>query len=169
MHANPGEKILTMSALLAAREGYRRAGRLVVWTNGCFDLMHAGHARSLHAASRLGDILVVGLNSDASVRTLKGPGRPLLAQDDRAELLAALGCVDHVVLFDDLEPSRVLRAVRPDVHCKGADYAPPRGKPVPERAVVEAHGGRVEFLPLLEGLSTSELIRRVLAREGGAG
>jgi D-beta-D-heptose 7-phosphate kinase/D-beta-D-heptose 1-phosphate adenosyltransferase len=134
---------------------------VVVWTNGCFDLFHAGHARSLSAASRLGDVLLVGVNRDASVRFLKGPGRPVLPERDRAELVAALGCVDHVLLFDDLVPTILLEALRPDVHCKGADYAPPGGKPIPERAVVEAYGGRVEFLPLLEGFSTSELIRRV--------
>jgi rfaE bifunctional protein nucleotidyltransferase chain/domain len=161
-------KVVQIPALLALRSAYRDAGRSVVWTNGCFDLMHAGHVRSLHAAADLGDVLVVGLNSDASVRRLKGPGRPVLPEAERAELLAALECVDHVLVFPDDEPSNVLRQLRPDVHCKGAEYAPPRGRPLPERAVVESYGGRVAFLPLVEGLSTTELLRRVrqLSEEG---
>ncbi len=147
--------------LVALREGYRQARRVVVWTNGCFDLLHAGHVRSLGAARAFGDVLIVGLNSDQSVRMLKGTGRPILPQADRAEILAALECVDHVILFDDLVPTRLLEHVRPDVHCKGADYAPPHGKPIPEQAIVEAYGGRVAFLPMLAGISTSELICRI--------
>ena len=147
--------------MLSVREGYRQAERTVVWTSGCFDLLHAGHVRTLQPASRLGVVLVVGLNSDESVRRLKGVGRPTLAEQDRALIVAALECVDHVLVFDDLEPTPILRLLRPEVHCKGADYAPPEGKPIPELVVVEAYGGRVAFLPLLEGLSTTELIRRL--------
>lgn len=155
--------ILTPAALEGLGERLRAAGRVVVWTNGCFDLLHAGHARSLRAARALGDVLVVGLNADASVRRLKGLNRPILPAAERAELLAALGCVDHVVVFDDDTPGPCLRRLRPAVHCKGADYAPPRGKPVPEAALVEAYGGRVVFLPLVEGLSTTDLVRRIKA------
>src|SRR6476659_5832047 len=97
----------------------RQTGRTMVWTNGCFDLLHAGHARSLQAAAALGDVLVVGVNSDAAVRRLKGPGRPLLPQQERAELVAALACVDHVLIFDELTPCAILEQLRPDVHCKG--------------------------------------------------
>src|SRR4051812_35574747 len=154
MRAFRGDKVVLLDSLLTLRAGWRRAGQSVVWTNGCFDLLHAGHVRSLQAAARLGDVLVVGLNSDASVRRLKGPGRPLVPQDERACVLAALVCVDHVVVFDDLTPTALLECLRPDVHCKGAEYAPPNGRPIPEKAVVEAHGGRVEFLPLVEGLSS---------------
>lgn len=161
-------KVVDLATLLSLREAHRRAGRVVVWTNGCFDLLHAGHARSLHAASLLGDVLVVGVNSDDSVRKLKGPARPVLGEGERAELIAALACVDQVVVFADLLPTAVLQVLRPDVHCKGADYAPPHGKPIPEKAVVEAYGGRVEFLPLSEGISTSELIRRVRTLEADA-
>jgi rfaE bifunctional protein nucleotidyltransferase chain/domain len=132
-----------------------------VWTNGCFDLFHAGHVRSLEASAAQGDVLVVGLNSDDSVRQLKGAGRPILPELNRALLLAALECVDHVVIFADLTPTATLQQVQPDVHCKGEDYAPPHGKPIPERAVVEAYGGRVAFLPLVPGISTSELIMRI--------
>jgi D-beta-D-heptose 7-phosphate kinase/D-beta-D-heptose 1-phosphate adenosyltransferase len=154
-------KILDLPSLLSVREAYQQAGRKVVWTNGCFDLLHAGHICSLHAASQLGDVLVVGINSDESVRQLKGAGRPILPADDRVEILAALECVDHVLIFPDLTPLPTLLLLHPEVHCKGADYAPPYGKPIPERAVVEAHGGRVEFLPLTPGISTTELINRV--------
>jgi rfaE bifunctional protein nucleotidyltransferase chain/domain len=115
----------------------------------------------LLAASTLGDILIVGLNSDRSIRRLKGPSRPILPEAERAQILAALECVDHVLVFDDLVPTRLLEQIQPDVHCKGADYAPPHGKPIPERAVVEAYGGRVAFLPLVPGLSTSQLIQRI--------
>jgi len=153
--------ILTPAQLPALGESLRTAGKVVVWTNGCFDLFHAGHARSLRAARSLGDVLVVGLNSDSSVRRLKGLGRPILPAVERAELLASLVCVDHVVVFDDDTPEECIRLLRPAVHCKGADYAPPSGKPIPEAALVEAYGGRVAFLPLVEGLSTSELIRRI--------
>src|SRR5437763_6003936 len=105
-------KVLNLPELQAVRAVYRRAGRTVVWTNGCFDLLHAGHVRSLHAASELGDVLVVGLNSDASVRRLKGEGRPVQSENDRAEVLAALECVDHVVVFDDLTPTETLRQLQ---------------------------------------------------------
>jgi len=154
-------KIVDLPALLSLRQAHRQAKRTVVWTNGCFDLLHAGHIRSLQAASQLGDVLVVGLNSDASVRQLKGEGRPILPALDRAEILAALECVDHVLIFADLTPTATLQLLRPDVHCKGAEYAPPHGRPLPERAVVEAHGGRVAFLPLIAGISTTDVIERI--------
>lgn len=159
--------ILTPADLPALGDALRAAGKVVVWTNGCFDLFHAGHARSLRAARALGDVLVVGVNSDASVRRLKGPSRPVLPAADRAELLASLACVDHVAVFDEDTPEESLRLLRPAVHCKGADYAPPHGKPIPEAALVAAYGGRVAFLPLVAGLSTTELIRRVKALPDG--
>jgi rfaE bifunctional protein nucleotidyltransferase chain/domain len=156
------------TGLLAERARWRAEGRVVVWTNGCFDLLHAGHVRSLRAARALGDILVVGLNGDASVRRLKGPGRPLVPAAERAEVLAALACVDRVVVFDEDTPEAALAWLRPDVHCKGVDYAPPHGKPIPEATLVEGYGGRIVFLPLSPGLSTTELLRRIRAAEEGA-
>lgn len=153
--------VLTPLDLTALGASLRVAGKMVVWTNGCFDLVHAGHVRSLRAARTQGDVLVVGVNSDASVRRLKGPGRPILPAAERAELVAALACVDHVVIFDDDTPEECIRLLRPHVHCKGADYAPPHGKPVPEAALVESYGGRMAYLPLVEGLSTTERIRRI--------
>jgi rfaE bifunctional protein nucleotidyltransferase chain/domain len=161
MRSYKPSKFVDLPALLARRAVYRQQARTVVWTNGCFDLLHAGHVQSLLAASTLGDILIVGLNSDSSIRRLKGPARPILPEAERAQILAALECVDHVLVFDDLVPTRLLEQIQPDVHCKGADYAPPHGKPIPERAVVEAYGGRVAFLPLVPGLSTSQLIQRI--------
>ena len=157
----PRAKIFDWAGLLGERARWRDAAKTVVWTNGCFDLLHAGHIRSLVAARQLGDVLVVGLNSDVSVRQLKGPSRPVMPQAERAELLAALACVDAVVVFDELTPEAALTRLRPDIHCKGADYAPPHGKPVPEKALVEAYGGRVEFLPLLPGVSTTDLVERI--------
>jgi len=152
-----------MDELAAAREQWRAQGRCVVWTNGIFDLLHAGHVRSLRAAKALGDVLIVGINSDASARRYKGPARPVLCAEDRAELLSALEMVDAVVIFDEADPSAALGRLRPDIHCKGEEYADGK-RPVPERATVEAYGGELRFLPLLEGRSTSDVIERI--REG---
>jgi rfaE bifunctional protein nucleotidyltransferase chain/domain len=160
-------KIKDWPGLLAERESWRRNGRIVVWTNGCFDLLHVGHVRSLQAAHVLGDVLVVGLNSDDSVRKLKGNGRPILPADERAELLAALTCVDRIVVFDELTPEAALARLQPDIHCKGADYAPPNGKPISESEVVRSYGGRVEFLPLLPANSTSDIVRKILEMKEG--
>ncbi len=133
----------------------------MVLTNGCLDLLHAGHVLTLQSASQLGDVLIVGLNSDSSVQQLKGEGRPILPDLGRASILTDLECVDHVLILADLTPSAILQLLQPDVHCKGGDYAPPHGKPIPEMAVVEAAVGRVAFLPLLEGISTTDLIDRI--------
>jgi D-glycero-beta-D-manno-heptose 1-phosphate adenylyltransferase len=153
-------KIVAWERLLALRDDWRRDGRKVVWTNGCFDLLHIGHVRSLEAARRLGDVLVVGVNSDQSVREIKGDGRPLVPADQRAEVVAALNAVDYVIVFDEPTPARALEQLRPDVHTKGADY---EGRELPERKVVEAYGGSVELLPLVPGVSTTELARRLRA------
>lgn len=151
-------KVLQWDELLAARERWRDQGLRVVWTNGCFDLVHLGHVRSLEAAGRLGDVLVVGVNGDESVRAIKGDGRPLVPVEQRAEVVAALEVVDHVVVFEEPTPEAALARLRPDVHTKGADY---EGRELPERAVVEAYGGSIELLPLVPGISTSELERRL--------
>jgi rfaE bifunctional protein nucleotidyltransferase chain/domain len=154
-------KLADWDVLLSARSRWAGEGKIVVWTNGCFDLVHPGHVRSLQAAKGLGDVLIVGLNSDDSVRQLKGPGRPVLSQLERAEVLSALACVDCVVIFPELRPDAALLRLKPDVHCKGAEYAPPHGKPIPEMATVACYGGRIEFLPYTGGISTTELIRRI--------
>ncbi len=157
-------KLVSWDVLSIARSQCASEGKTVVWTNGCFDLIHPGHIRSLQAAKRLGDVLIVGLNSDESVRQLKGPARPVLSELERAEVLGALACVDYVVVFPELRPDAALLRFKPDVHCKGAEYAPPRGKPIPEMETVLSYGGRIEFLPYMGGISTTELIRRM--REG---
>ncbi len=133
---------------------------VVVFTNGHFDLLHVGHVRYLQAARGLGDILIVGLNSDASCAARK-PGRPLVPQADRAELLAALGCVDVVVIFDDLTATGLVGALRPTIYVKGGDWGRPGGPYPPEAAVVEAYGGRVAYLPYVPDRSTTLIIQRI--------
>jgi rfaE bifunctional protein nucleotidyltransferase chain/domain len=160
---NINPKVVAWDELMRLRERWQQQGKTVVWTNGCFDLLHVGHARNLQAASRLGDVLVVGLNSDDSVRRLKGSGRPIVPAGERAELLAALECVDAVVVFDELTPEVSLARLQPEVHCKGEDYAPPHGKAFPEGPVVESYGGRIAFLPLVPSISTTALMERIHA------
>jgi phosphoheptose isomerase len=155
---HPPGSVLGLEELLVLRAGWRAAGRTVVWTNGCFDVLHAGHLASLQAVRALGDVVVVGVNADASVRRLKGPGRPVVPAADRAAVLAALRDVDYVVIFEQDTPEQVLSRVQPDISAKGADYAGPHGKPIPERALVEGYGGRVVFLPLVPGRSTTALL-----------
>jgi rfaE bifunctional protein nucleotidyltransferase chain/domain len=147
----------SLDSLLALRRKYRAEGKRVVSTNGCFDLLHVGHVQLLRQARALGDLLVVGLNSDASVQRLKGPGHPLVPETERATLLLALRFVDRVLIFDDPLPNAWLSLVQPDIHCKSADYAP---EAMPETVVVREHGGQVYILPLLPGHSTSRLIRQ---------
>ncbi|MFO0938814.1 MAG: adenylyltransferase/cytidyltransferase family protein [Gemmataceae bacterium] len=162
-------KCVSLPELMTLREQYRRERKTVVWTNGCFDLLHPGHLSSLSAAKALGDVLIVGLNSDASVKAIKGPTRPVLSETDRAAMLSALAVVDHVVIFGDPTPEPTLAALKPDIHTKGQEYAPPNGRPVPEAATVVANGGRMEYLPLVPGISTTELIRRIsTAHSAGA-
>lgn len=156
-------KLVSMDVLVSQRERWRQEGKVVVWTNGCFDVLHVGHLHSLEAARRLGHVLVVGLNDDASVCALKGSGRPFVPAAERATLIAALEVVTRAVIFSGLTPERPLARLQPDIHCKGADYAPPRGLPIPEMATVEGYGGRVEFLPLVPERSTSSLMGRVRA------
>ena len=154
--------------LLAIRAAARAAGSTVVWTNGAFDLLHPGHLASLRQARALGDVLIVGVNSDRSVKAYKGPMRPILYQGERVMMLAALECVSAVIIFDEDTPVESLEKLKPDIHCKGAEYAPPHGRPVPERGVVEAYGGRIEYLPLVPGVSTTEILRRIRFAEGTA-
>lgn len=136
----------------------KRGGKRIVFTNGCFDILHAGHVRYLAAAKKLGDILVLGLNTDESVRHLKGPARPVNSEQDRAEVVGALASVDFVVLFGEQTAEAVLRKVQPDVYAKGADYVE---RPLPEADIVRSYGGEVAFIPLVEGRSTSNIIKRI--------
>lgn len=165
----PREKRREREPLTTIRQTFRVAGKVVVWTNGTFDLLHPGHIRSLELARGLGDVLIVGINSDRSVKAYKGPNRPILNQDERAAMIAALECVDYVTIFDEDTPVEALTVLQPDIHCKGAEYAPPHGRPVPERAVVEGYGGRIEYLPLIVGISTSDVLQRIREKESVSG
>jgi D-beta-D-heptose 7-phosphate kinase/D-beta-D-heptose 1-phosphate adenosyltransferase len=158
-----GSKVRTLDELTAVRAAWSRTGKTVVWTNGCFDLLHVGHIRSFRDAKALGDILIVGINSDASVRAIKGDTRPIVNQADRAELIAALEMVDYVTIFDEPTPVAAISRLRPDIHCKGAEYAD-GARPFPERETVLGYGGRIRFLPLHPGRSTTDLVDRILKR-----
>ena len=151
-------RILEREALLVEMETLRRGGSRIVFTNGCFDLLHPGHIAVLEHARSLGDILVVGINTDAGVRALKGPGRPLVPERERAELLAALAAVDYVTLFGEPTPRELIAGLLPDVLVKGADWGPDA---IVGREEVEAAGGRVVSAELLPGYSTSVLIEKV--------
>ena len=151
-------RVVSEQELIAAVERARSAGRTIALANGCFDLLHVGHVRYLDGASAEADCLVVAVNDDESVRRLKGSHRPLLQQDDRAELVAALRSVDYVVLFGDATVERLLRQLRPDVHCKGTDYTVDT---VPERAVVTEYGGRTAIVGDPKSHATRDLIARI--------
>jgi len=145
---------------MAAEVQNHHPGKTIVFTNGCFDILHAGHVRYLEAAKQLGDILVVALNGDASVRELKGEGRPLNSQEDRAEVLAALGAVDYVIIFEEKRVDNLLRQVRPRVYAKGGDYTVNSLDPE-EAAALREIGAKIEILPLVAGKSTSKLIQAI--------
>ncbi len=154
-------KIMTRAQLLPVLAQARAQQQRIVFTNGCFDLMHVGHVRYLQAAKALGHLLVVGVNSDASVRGLdKGADRPIVPEAQRAEVLAALGCVDYVVLFAEPDPEQLIAALQPDVLVKGGDWAIDK---IVGRAIVEARGGIVTTIPLVPGLSTTALLQRIRA------
>ncbi|HEY2590683.1 MAG TPA: D-glycero-beta-D-manno-heptose 1-phosphate adenylyltransferase [Steroidobacteraceae bacterium] len=160
--ARPDGKVLRRDELTARAASWRLAGKQIVFTNGCFDLLHSGHLALLEHAARLGDVLVLAINSDASVRRLKGPERPLVPQAERAALLAALSFVDAVAIFDDDTPLQTLEAVRPHVLVKGADYRPDQ---IVGRELVEGYGGRVAVVPLVPDKSTSALVERIRGKE----
>lgn len=153
--------ILSESDLMTRLAADRAAGRTIAFANGAFDLLHVGHVRYLQAAKAEADRLLVAVNSDASVRANKGPSRPIVDQAARAELVAALRCVDYVVIFDDATVDRLLTTYRPDVHCKGTDYTVDT---VPERATVRAYGGRIAIVGDPKDHSTRDLIARIAQR-----
>lgn len=158
MRAPSAGKIASVDEVRAFVEGHRAEGRRVALANGVFDLIHVGHVRYLEAARAMADVLVVAVNSDASTRANKGDGRPVIPEDERAEMVAALGCVDHVLLFDDRTVVPVIRALRPDLQVKGTDYTPDT---IPERAEVESYGGRVAVAGDPKDHSTTETMRRL--------
>jgi rfaE bifunctional protein nucleotidyltransferase chain/domain len=153
--------VLTLDEAILRFGREKRNGRRVVFTNGCFDVLHPGHIRTLEHARELGDALIVGINSDASVQQLKGAGRPLIPQNERAEILAALASVDAVVIFNEPTPRETIAALLPDVLVKGGDWADNK---IIGREEVEAAGGRVVSIPVVPGYSTTEILRKI--REG---
>jgi D-beta-D-heptose 7-phosphate kinase/D-beta-D-heptose 1-phosphate adenosyltransferase len=155
-------KILSPGELLGVRQGLRAAGKSLVFTNGVFDLLHVGHVRYLAEARALGDVLLVAINSDRTVRQLKGEGRPITNENERAEILAALRQVDYVTIFDDISPRVLIAKLLPDVLVKGGDY---NLDEIHGRQEVEAAGGRVVSLPFIEGASTSGIIERMKLKD----
>lgn len=159
---------LPSADLLALRESWRGAGRRLVLTNGVFDLLHSGHAAYLAQARALGDLLLVALNSDSSTRAIKGPLRPIVPEDDRAALVAALRCVDYVTLFDEPTAEALVSLLKPDMYVKGGDYDGARDEAfyarLPEARIVGSYGGQVVLLPFAEGHSSSGLIARIVER-----
>jgi rfaE bifunctional protein nucleotidyltransferase chain/domain len=162
LNASAKSKILDRTALRQRVDGWRRAGERVTLANGCFELLHVGHVRYLHAAKELGGRLVVAINSDDSVRALKGEGRPLMPAEERAEILAALADVDAVVIFPERDVRALIRDIRPDVQAKGTDYT---AESVPEADVVREHGGRVAIVGDPKDHSASEIIARRTLRK----
>lgn len=164
--SGPAVAPMTLEEAAAVAEQLRRDGKRIVLANGCFDLLHVGHIRYLREARRLGDVLFVGINADASVARLKGPGRPLMPAPERAEVLAALRDVDHVVVFEGETADRLVEAIRPAVHAKGTDYTAGR---VPEGATVRAVGGEVAIVGDPKSHSTRDLVDRIVERFGHPG
>ncbi len=160
-NSQPGNKILARAQLRSQVEQWRRAGERITLANGNFDLLHVGHVRYLRGAKALGGKLVVAINSDESVRTLKGEGRPIMPEQERAEIVAALADVDAVVVFPELDVRALIREIRPDIQAKGTDYT---ADSVPERDTVAEYGGRVEIVGDPKDHSTSEIIRSQIAR-----
>jgi rfaE bifunctional protein nucleotidyltransferase chain/domain len=159
-------KIISRSDVVALGERLRREGKRISFANGCFELLHVGHVRFLQGAREQGDVLVVGVNSDRAVRALKGPGRPLLPEAARAELLAALACVDYVAVFDDETAEGILRDLRPHVQCKGTDYTE---ESVPERQVMRELGGEVRIVGDAKSHSTRDILAEIARRAPGGG
>ncbi len=152
------EKIKTRGELQKILEALKRKGKKIVFTNGCFDILHIGHTRCLEEAKRLGDTLVVGLNSDRSARSIKGPPRPIIPEAERAEVLSALACVDYVVIFDEPNPLELIASLKPNILVKGGDWTP---ETTVGREVVEKAGGKVVIIPNVRGVSTSGIIHRI--------
>jgi rfaE bifunctional protein nucleotidyltransferase chain/domain len=161
MHPDPLKKIQSLAEIKKTIQAMRAAGKRIVFANGCFDLLHVGHIRYLQKARALGDVLILGINSDASVAALKGKGRPLQPEAERAEILAALDCVDYVLLFDALTVDGILREIQPDVHAKGTDYTEAS---IPERDTVMSYGGQVAIAGDPKDHSTRDLIQTILSK-----
>jgi rfaE bifunctional protein nucleotidyltransferase chain/domain len=156
-------KILNLSDLVKVLESLREAGKRIVFTNGCFDILHAGHVRYLTAARSKGDALILGLNSDVSVKSIKPENRPIVSQDQRAEVLAGLACVDYITIFDEPDPLVLIQTIKPDVLIKGADW---KETDIIGSDVVKSYGGKVIRIEVVPGISTSRIIQRILKLYG---
>jgi len=156
-------KILKLSDLVKVLESLREAGKRIVFTNGCFDILHAGHVRYLAAARSKGDVLVLGLNSDVSVKSIKPENRPIVSQDQRAEVLAGLACVDYITIFDEPDPLALIQTIKPDVLIKGADW---KETEIIGSDVVKLYGGKVIRIEVVPGISTSRIIQKILKLYG---
>jgi rfaE bifunctional protein nucleotidyltransferase chain/domain len=159
---NSLSKIKTLQEIVEQLSSGRK-NKTVVFTNGCFDLLHPGHIDFLERARGLGDFLVVGINSDASVKKIKGGGRPIVSEADRLKCVAALSCTSFVFSFNETTPVKSIKTLQPDIHVKGKDYS---GKELPESEAVVSYGGKIVLLPLLEGYSTTSIIKKILGRGG---
>jgi D-glycero-beta-D-manno-heptose 1-phosphate adenylyltransferase len=157
-------KILKSKDLIIVLENIRESGKRIVFTNGCFDILHVGHVRYLAAARAKGDVLVIGLNSDASVKSIKSVNRPVVNQDQRAEVLAGLACVDYITIFDESDPLTLIQDIKPDILAKGADWEETN---IIGSDVVKSYGGEVVRIKLVPDISTSRIIRRILELYGG--
>jgi rfaE bifunctional protein nucleotidyltransferase chain/domain len=157
------EKIKAKDELKNILEGLKRRGKRIVFTNGCFDILHIGHIRCLEKAKKEGDILIVALNSDRSIRSIKGPSRPFTPEAERAEVLSALTCVDYVVIFDEPDPLELISFLKPDILVKGGDWTP---ETTIGREVVEGIGGKVVIIPQIQGVSTSAVVDRIVKKGG---
>ena len=155
------EKIKARDELRDILQGLKRRGKRIVFTNGCFDILHIGHIRCLEEAKKRGDFLIVALNSDRSIRSIKGPSRPFTPEAERAEVLSALGCVDYVVIFDEADPLELISSLKPNVLVKGGDWTP---ETTIGREVVEGTGGEVVIIPQIQGVSTSAIVDRIVKK-----
>ena len=155
-------KIVKREEITSVIEHLKAAGKTVVFTNGCFDILHAGHVRYLTAARQLGDCLIVGLNSDCSVQTLKGPTRPINSEEDRAEVIAGLAAVDFIVLFNEQTAETIVAVIQPDIYVKGGDY---RIDQLPEAAIVNQYGGKIIIIPEVPGRSSTNIIQKISRQE----
>jgi len=152
---------MSKEELAEALDALRKKNKKIIFTNGCFDILHLGHIRYLQQAKSLGDILIVGINSDSSIRKLKGENRPIVPEDERSEIIAALECVDYVIIFSESTPKRIIKMIKPDIHVKGGDW---KIEQILEANLVQSYGGKVVIVDEVEGYSTSEIIRRIIER-----
>ena len=157
------DKIKAKDELRDILQGLKRSGKRIVFTNGCFDILHIGHIRCLVEAKKEGDILIVALNSDRSIRSIKGPSKPFTPEAERAEILSALACVDYVVIFDEPDPLELISSLKPNILVKGGDWTP---ETTIGREVVEGMGGKVVIIPQIEGVSTSAIVDRIVKKGG---